>query len=375
MITFVSSETFRITRQSITRDLFSLSRLGSIHSRNRTRSLRLSASGYFNPTKGFFSHPRKAHSTSLPSSRTPSTRPVVSICLRPYATHSNSNLGMAISKSAPTDIIKGLSAKYDKAIESGDLLFFPSTNTTYEENGVEFEIRLCPALQKKPSEPTPHFDAEEDAKKVEKDSKRDPFAPPYNENLYIGEVIDEEEHAEYVVLFNKYSVVAHHVLLVTKEFHSQTAPLLPSDLVQTYKLLLAARDNGKKFFAFYNCGNLSGASQPHKHLQLIPIESDGPPIERVARRANVEVPERPFALSSLPYANHVRRLPTYFSSSTSTSELSHHLSQAFMSLLDLTISTIRHDTTYPVGPSFLQRYPHSRTPTSHTSERGALYVK
>lgn len=55
-------------------------------------------------------------------------------------------------------------------------------------------------MQKKPSEPTPHFDAEEDAKKVEKDSKRDPFAPPYNENLYIGEVIDEEEDAEYVVL-------------------------------------------------------------------------------------------------------------------------------------------------------------------------------
>lgn len=137
MITFVSSETFRITRQSITRDLHSLSRLGSIHSRNSTRSLRLSAPGHFNPTKRLFSHLRKAHSTSLPSSRTPNTRLPVSICLRPYATYSNSILGMAISKSAPTDIIKGLSAKYDKAIESGDLLFFPSTNTTYEENGVE----------------------------------------------------------------------------------------------------------------------------------------------------------------------------------------------------------------------------------------------
>lgn len=60
--------------------------------------------------------------------------------------------------------------------------------------------------------------------------------------------------------------------------------------------------------------------------------------------------ERPFALNSLPYANHVRRLPTYLSSSTPNSDLSHHLSLAFMSLLDLAISTVRHDPTYPVGP-------------------------
>ena len=59
---------------------------------------------------------------------------------------------------------------------------------------------------------------------------------------------------------------------------------------------------------------------------------------------------RPFALSQLPYANHVRRLPNYLSSSTPTSELSHHLSAAFMSLLDLAISTVRHDPNYPVGP-------------------------
>ncbi|CAL1707231.1 unnamed protein product [Somion occarium] len=247
------------------------------------------------------------------------------------------------------ELISGIPEKYAKATESGDLLFFPSTTTLHQENGVEFEIRLCPALEKKPNLPPPHFDSYEDCEKAE-GTKPDPFAPPHNANLLIGELKDEDESEDYVVLFNKYSVVPHHILLVTKEFHSQTAPLLPSDLVQTYKLLLAARDAGRKFFAFYNCGTLSGASQPHKHLQLLPIDPDGPPVERLARKAKLEVPERPFALSTLPYANHIRRLPSSLSSSTPSTELSHILSAAFMSLLDLAISTIRHDPNYPIGP-------------------------
>ncbi|KAI0793174.1 HIT-like domain-containing protein [Abortiporus biennis] len=258
---------------------------------------------------------------------------------------------------APTiysEIISKLPEGFNKANESGDLLFFPSTLHKHAENGVEFEIRLCPALQEKPNIPAPRFDSEEDQKKAELHGKKtDPFAPPYVPNLLIGELKDEEEDAEYVVLFNKYAVVPHHILVVTKEFQSQTAPLLPPDLVQTYRLLLAARDAGRNFFAFYNCGNLSGASQPHKHLQLIPIESDGgPPIEKLARESHLEVPDKPFSLTSLPYANHVRRLPLKLSTNQSISSetLSHELSSTFLSLLDLSISTIRHSEDYPTGP-------------------------
>lgn len=80
---------------------------------------------------------------------------------------------------------------------------------------------------------------------------------------------------------------------------------MPPDLVQAYLFLVAARKAGRKFFAFYNCkrnycttyaafahehtgGDLSGASQPHKHLQLIPVEDDGPPIEHLARGVKLE---------------------------------------------------------------------------------------
>ncbi|KAL7281424.1 hypothetical protein ACG7TL_004737 [Trametes sanguinea] len=270
-------------------------------------------------------------------------------------------------------IIAKLPEAFDKARESGDLLFFPSTVHVHREHDVDFEIRLCPALQNKPTLPTPDF-SDDAPPAVQQEKKRhDPFAPPYVPNLYLGAVRDEAEGNEYVILFNKYSVVPHHILMVTKgarsrrsasrtpsrgfadeaamrtDFQSQTSPLMPPDLVQAYLFLVAAKKAGRKFFAFYNCGDQSGASQPHKHLQLIPIEDDGPPIERLARAAKIEHDERPFTLPSLPYANHVRRLPSSLASAA-PSALEPALAHAFLSLLDLAISTVRHDPTYPPGP-------------------------
>ena len=38
-------------------------------------------------------------------------------------------------------------------------------------------------------------------------------------------------------------------------------------------------------------GDYSGASQRHKHIQFIPLENlDGPPIDRLARQAHIQIP-------------------------------------------------------------------------------------
>ncbi|TBU24517.1 HIT-like protein [Dichomitus squalens] len=253
---------------------------------------------------------------------------------------------------AQKEIVAKLSDSFEKARSSGDLLFFPSTTHHHEENGVEFQIRLCPALQNKPRLPTPDFSGDAPSAVQQEKKRYDPFAPPYNPNLLLGEVRDEAEGNEYVILFNKYSVVPHHFLIVTKDFQSQTSPLLPADLVQTYLFLVAAKRAGTKLFAFYNCGDLSGASQPHKHIQLLPIDDDGPPVETLARSTKLEQESRPFSISALPYANHVRRLPSSLASS-SPAELEPVLADAFLSLLDLAIQTVRHDPSYPAGaPSY-----------------------
>ncbi|KAI9450350.1 hypothetical protein F5148DRAFT_1301205 [Russula earlei] len=258
-----------------------------------------------------------------------------------------------MSASTPSTIISAIRPAFEKGKESGDLRFFPSQVFTHNDLGIDFEIRLCPALLQKPDLPTPHF-ADREGENLR---RADAFEPPYNPNLYVGELRDEEEGTEYVVLLNKYSVVEGHFLLITKEFQSQTSPLRPSDLVQTYLLLRAARDAGKHLFAFYNCGQRSGASQAHKHLQFLPTETeDGPPIERLARTARIDKDDKPFAIASLPFANHVRRLALPASATTTTAsraELEDALAGAFLELLDLCISTVRHAADYPAGaPSY-----------------------
>ncbi|KAJ6625891.1 ATP adenylyltransferase-domain-containing protein [Mycena sp. CBHHK59/15] len=204
------------------------------------------------------------------------------------------------------EILKKLGPSFEKAQAAGDLLFFPSTIAKHPESGIE-------------------------------NNGHDPFEPPYNTNLYIGDLQDEDSKEDYAVLLNKYSVVPEHFLMVTKEFRSQASPLMPPDLVQTYLLLAAARKARKNLFAFYNCGDNSGASQAHKHY--------------LARSVKLENPDTPFALN-LTYANHVYRFPDRFYTFT-PEKLEVVLAQAFLALLDLIISTIRHDPDYPAGkPSY-----------------------
>jgi len=263
---------------------------------------------------------------------------------------------------SPKNIIADISGCFDKALLEGDLLFFPSTVHKFQESNLEFEIRLCPALQKKPTLPTPRFDpnikSQEELPVQDYNGGRpDPFAPPYIPNLHLGDLKDEEEDGgEYVILLNKYSVIPHHFLMVTKEFQSQTSLLKPPELAQIYMLLDAGRKANRRFFAFYNCGDNSGASQPHKHVQFIPIEGDdGPPIDGVAKALHLESPDKPFSLTTLPYANHIFRFttPTSPTSSTTQSDVEATLANVFFSLLDLAISTVRHDPDYPTGrPSY-----------------------
>ncbi|KAJ8077213.1 bifunctional AP-4-A phosphorylase/ADP sulfurylase [Marasmius tenuissimus] len=250
----------------------------------------------------------------------------------------------------PPEVIAKIPSQYEQALDAGDLFFFPSTVHTHSESGIEYEIRLCLALQKKPTLPSPHFDTKEAPVKTDDASKpNDPFAPPYNNGLFVGYLRDARyDEEEYVVLLNKYCVVKEHTLLVTKEFRSQSSPPTPDDLVNAYALLAAARKKHKNMIAFYNCGELSGASQAHKHLQLIEVEDDGPPIEVIAQQINLETPDKPFSISRLPYANHVYRFPSNLYSSR-PEEVERILTQAFVSLLDLAISSIRYDSEYPQG--------------------------
>ncbi|KAI9358808.1 hypothetical protein BD770DRAFT_296713, partial [Pilaira anomala] len=67
------------------------------------------------------------------------------------------------------------------------------------------------------------------------------------------------------------------------EFKKQSEPPMPNDLYETFKIL---KDLGSSqpSLAFFNCGDNSGASQGHKHLQILPLKHDDkpqPPIKKL----------------------------------------------------------------------------------------------
>lgn len=172
--------------------------------------------------------------------------------------------------------------------------------------------------------------------------------------------------------------------MVTRHWEHQTAPLTPPQLTASYQLLslfastfphasplsasqgtsqpLGSATNplvGGELLCFFNCGDASGASQEHKHLQFAPMTGEGSignfPVERAAQAVSFSdgnQQDKPFSLDELPYAHHIRRLnpPPCPSPATATAEhlmpLMHYLQEAYLSLLDAMMDNLRllHDS-------------------------------
>ncbi len=120
-----------------------------------------------------------------------------------------------------------------------------------DEDGTRFLVTVAKRLAEKPRS----------------SQTENPFLP-YEPELYVGDI-----GTDHVCLLNKYNVVEDHLLIVTREFEDQTSPLAESDFAALASCLMEYDSLG-----FFNAGTVAGASQPHKHLQLIPLplgESSG----------------------------------------------------------------------------------------------------
>lgn len=61
--------------------------------------------------------------------------------------------------------------------------------------------------------PTPHFERSTLTEREKEKRGDDVFKPPYNPNLYVGELRDEDEGTEYVVLVSEFGFLAIWELL------------------------------------------------------------------------------------------------------------------------------------------------------------------
>lgn len=145
--------------------------------------------------------------------------------------------------------------------------------------------------------------------------KRDPFVPPYEEDLFVEWDFSvgpaHSPRSKHVLVLNKYNVLPNHALIVTTDFQPQTDPLNERD----FEVFWRSVDNVRGF-GFYNCGANAGPSQPHKHMQVVPLPlEDGTELpllrvldEQTSRHADHGAP---FTLPQFPFNHAVCRLPKH----------------------------------------------------------------
>jgi len=136
------------------------------------------------------------------------------------------------------------------------------TEEIVDDQGVAFNIKLLQLLANKPTSTKDTF-----SPLITKDNKpdSDPFMPPFENGAFIDEITDSHS-----LVYNKFSVVPRHSIVITKEFERQIDPLNIEDFKAA-----AIVNTALKAFMFFNSGFNSGASIMHKHLQIIPYDSMG----------------------------------------------------------------------------------------------------
>lgn len=150
----------------------------------------------------------------------------------------------------------------EAARASGALAPIETRAELVEDAELTFALRVVSSVAHKHAVSTTHPEG------------HDPFLP-YEEALFVADV-----SPTHLALLNKFPVLEPHLLVVTRTFVDQAAPLELAD----FEALCACMAEGPAL-GFYNSGPVAGASQKHRHLQLVPLPAapeaydEGTPID------------------------------------------------------------------------------------------------
>ncbi|RQS63663.1 phosphorylase [Burkholderia sp. Bp8963] len=175
------------------------------------------------------------------------------------------------------------------ALQRRALCPIETVQSSIDDGGVRFLVRQVSSLVRK----------DQAKARGTGSAAGNPFLP-YDPDLFVADISDT-----HVALLNKFNVIEHHLLIVTRCFEPQESLLTVAD----FAALLACMAEFESL-GFYNGGAAAGASQPHKHLQLVPLPfaGGGPalpigPLLESARIAGVigTVPGLEFAHAFAPF--------------------------------------------------------------------------
>lgn len=152
----------------------------------------------------------------------------------------------------PSALPGAIDAAIERATAAGALLPIVVEGETVSDGGVDFRVEWVSSLAMKDL-------AKLVPKAGDKGSGANPFLP-YDDDLHVADL-----STTHVAILNKFPVWRGHFLIITRRFVEQETPLSRADCDA---LLTALK--GVDGFGFYNSGSVSGASQRHRHLQLVP---------------------------------------------------------------------------------------------------------
>ncbi|MCP3711451.1 DUF4922 domain-containing protein [Paraburkholderia sp. CNPSo 3274] len=172
------------------------------------------------------------------------------------------------------------------ALACGALHPIETAHTCIDDGGMRFSVRVAGNLaRKEAARLTPQTSTSSAG-----EAPRDPFLP-YEPDLFVGDL-----SPTHVALLNKFNVIDRHLLIVTRRYEPQEALLDAADFTALIAVLREIDGLG-----FYNGGAAAGASQPHKHLQMVPLPLavDAPhvaPLETLLGGAQAVPGARPIAI-------------------------------------------------------------------------------
>jgi ATP adenylyltransferase len=139
------------------------------------------------------------------------------------------------------------------ALELGVLEPIATDRVIVEDGGIDFVVHILARLERK-----------ERARASQRASGENPFLPP-DSDLLVGEASDT-----HLCVLNRFNVIDGHLLIVTRRFVDQSE-LLDLEDFEALAACMAEIDG----LGFYNAGTIAGASQRHKHLQLVRLPLGG----------------------------------------------------------------------------------------------------
>ena len=167
------------------------------------------------------------------------------------------------------DLAEAFDARSARAVARGAIEPIDTELVEVPDDGVRFAVRVVAGLARKHAAPAPPGGS--------------PFLP-FAEDAFVAEL-----SPTHVLLLNKYPVLRRHALVVTRAFEDQQEPLGLGD----FEALARCRA-GLGGLGFYNAGAIAGASQRHKHLQVVSLPLGGGP-EALPLGARIAAGELPFA--------------------------------------------------------------------------------